>query len=333
MRSRILLSQRILRALCVTLTLLGSMGNVGIAVSYPWAFPALGVPMPKDEHLFLVEAFVSLSLGLVALFALRRSAHAESLISLVILGKTLYALATFTQCAACGASTVFFLPVAWDALEIVLFFLFWIQAKGDDLFQLQLDVFEGIDAAGAASKRALLFRMPVAEGGSPGLDAVRAGLARRGYDVELAEIVDGPLALPDRRDWDLVVVESPDDLFAAAAPVDAMLRDPVRRDVFQGRDAAVVVISRGAHRRAMAAIAKRLQIAGANVVAARAWDDDAGSRGIFPKPVGGPGYRLSASARAEAESFGASLADRARTRPHWTLLVRDLRGPAEKRHG
>ncbi len=314
MRDRVYVSHRLLRIACVAVAGAGCAGNLVTAVGYPLTFPILGIAAPKDPHLFVVTSLFAFTLGLVALVALLRR-RAASLLALAILGNVLFAAPTFVLCAVGRADPFYYSPVAWSVLEIHLFFLFWIQAKGEALFALQLDVFEGIDVpARSGSTRALLLGVTVE--GKSALDGVGAGLKRRGYDVDVVEIGAEPLVLPERQDWDLVVVVSPDDRLAAPARVEEILRAAAYREVFQGRDAAVIVTSRGAARRTMAAIALRLERAGANVVAARAIAD-----ATLP------------SARTELESLGVSLADRAHTRPHWTLLLRGLRSaPAEDRH-
>jgi hypothetical protein len=327
MPSRSLVSLRVLRTACMALAILGCLGNVALAVLYPWALPALGEPMPLDAHFFVVDCILSLTLGFAGLMALRPGS--ESLSSLVVLGKGLYTIATLVLCTSATSSTGTVAPghpfyeglAVWDALVTIVFCLYWIAAKGDPLFQLRIDVFDGLAvAARVDGKRALLLRLPGPAGAAPGLDAVRAGLVASGYEIDLAEISAAPL--PAGRDWDLVVLESPDARWDVPPRVEAMLRDPANRPIFQGRDAAVVTIARGAHRRATATMVEYLQRAGANVVAARTFDDDGpDGRGIFPKAEPPASYALSAPSAKEAETFGRSLAERSRTRLHWTLLM------------
>ncbi len=332
---------RWLRALCVLSTLASSAVNVALLVAHRPIFAALGVPLPVDVRLFFVETSLSFTIGLVGLLAVRQGKRVESLLAVGVLGKGLYATTTFAFCALGHEHGFFYSLAAGDAFLVFVFLLYWIQSNGEALFELEIDVFEGIANSGrAATKKALL--VSISEKRTPALDAIETRLRRHGYEVDAAAVVAqgaaasgsvmgallrwhvpvAPLRVPrdHDHDWDLVVVESPDWLFGVAAPVEAALRDPANRWIFQGRDAAVLVVSRGSHRRALAMIVALLERAGANVVAARAVVDDAAA-GLFPAPLGAATYTLTDAGRTEAESLGASLAARARTRPHWTLLL------------
>jgi hypothetical protein len=126
-----------------------------------------------------------------------------------------------------------------------------------------------------------------------------------------------------------------------AAPVEYALLDPVNRHLFQGRDAAALVVSRGAYQRTLAMIVRRLERLGANVVAARGcvhegreprrlmslWFFLILRRPGVPRLLAEPRYGPTEATLADLEHFGAALAERSRTRPHWTLL---LQQPSER---
>jgi hypothetical protein len=351
MRSHTVIAGRWLRFVCAASTYVSSGVNLLLLFAHRPLLSWLGVPLPMDVHLFFVETSLSFTLGLVGLLAMNQkpqSGQVAALLGLGALGKGLYAAATFASCALGREHPFFYTLAAGDAFLVLVFLLTWVQASGEALFELQVDVFEGLGAKGrAATKRALLLGM--ADKTSTGLERVAAALTRQGYEVDVVPIVPqvrqstfarvagaltrapapaAPLALPTGHDWDLVVVESPDWLFGLAAPVETVLRDPANREVFQGRDAVALVVSRGSHRRTLAMMVALLERAGANVVAARALVDQE-ARGLLPRVAGAPTYALSPASRTEAESLGTSLARRSRTKPHWTLLLRGPSGEEE----
>ena len=132
-----------------------------------------------------------------------------------------------------------------------------------------------------------------------------------------------PLRAP-HRDYDLVIVESPTWLLGMAAPVEAVFQDPANRWLFEGRDAAVIVVCRGAHQRTGAMMVRWLQKLGANVVASRGyvhagreprrllslWFYLIFRRADYPRHLAEPRYGLSASSLAEIRRLGESLAER-----------------------
>lgn len=73
------------------------------------------------------------------------------------------------------------------------------------------------------------------------------------------------------RDPDLVVVVTQTWFMGMSAPIQALLESPAHRALFGGRDAAAVVVCRGAWRRTQAMAIRALERQGARVVASRAW--------------------------------------------------------------
>lgn len=143
------------------------------------------------------------------------------------------------------------------------------------------------------------------------------------------------LDVPEDHDYDLIVVESQTWLLGMSAPVEAMLRDERNAKIFRGRDAVSLVVCRGAFRRTMAMAVRWLQHRGANVIAARGYTHAGREprrllslwlylifrRAGTPKYIAEPEYGLPESALVDIERLGDELARRARTRPHWALLL------------
>ena len=115
-------------------------------------------------------------------------------------------------------------------------------------------------------------------------------------------------------------------MLGLAAPVEALFQRAEDRRVFAGRDAAAVVVCRGAWRRSQAMLVRRLEAAGANVVGARGFAH--GGReplrllrlGLYLLALlrGRPqrrGFGLSPRTLAELEAFGRSLGERPRLEP------------------
>jgi hypothetical protein len=355
----------VFRYLCLLTAVANMGGNVGLILFYTPIFTRLGVPIPSDLHLFTLECVLSFTMGVVALLIFLDTSRAIGLLAVGIVGKGSYAAATYYFYAVHGLHWFFLVFAIWDAVFVVLFFLYWIQLAAPDVLELQQGVFDGIDNPQRRSaRRALLIGFSLTGNGSKSLQALAAGLAGRGYEVDIAHAVPveriyrfpmsfldfvriiaraffrkpgriAPLRVPEQRDWDLVAVESPTWLIGMAGPVESVFLDPANRALFRGRDAAAVVVCRGAYQRNLAMIVRHLERAGANIVAARGWQHQGWEprrlmslwfylifrREGFPPLLAEPHYGLSGESLAEIERFGCDLADRPRTRPHWTLLL------------
>lgn len=363
---RPLLPSWIFRWACLITAVANLGGNVAMVLFYEPIFRLFGVPLPTDLHNFTLGCVLSFTMGLVALLIFLSPTSSRGLLAVGILGKGLYAAITYYFCAVRGLHPFFMAFVLWDVVFVIVFFLYWIGLANPDFVELQQEIFEGIDAPGRASgKRALLIGFSLTGTGSKALARLAKGLEARGYTCDTTMVVPleevftwplsfwafvricaralvrapatiAPLALPSPRpDWDLVVVESPTWLLGMAAPVEAVLTDPAYRDLFRGRDAAVLVSCRGAYQRTLAMMVRRLEGAGANVVAARGlahpgreprrlmslWFYLIFRKAGFPPLLAAPTYGLSEETLQEVEVLGGDLADRARTRPHWTLLM------------
>jgi hypothetical protein len=363
MNRRLLLPEWVFRYACLVTAVANLGANVFLVLFYEPVFKALGVPPPADPFLFTIHSALSFTMGFVALLAYLRPDRAIGPLIIGIIGKGLYVVITYSFFALGRVHPVFLVFVAWDALFVLVFFLYWIKLAAPDLLELQLEVLDGI-ARPAPTRRALLIGFSLTRNGSKALESLKAGMERQGYGVEIAYVVPqeqiftwplsftafvricaraftrapakiAPLQVKDRVDWDLVVVESPTWLLGMAAPVESLFFDPANRELFRGRDAAVLVTSRAAYQRTLGMLVRHLERAGANVVAARGYAHAGREprrlislwlylifrREGFPPLIAEPHYGLSAESLREIQNLGVDLADRSRGRPHWTLLL------------
>ncbi|MEK7405389.1 MAG: hypothetical protein AAB225_09795 [Acidobacteriota bacterium] len=350
----------ILRYLCLLTALANIGGNIGLQLGYPLLFNWLGVPPPVDARLFAIESALSFSMGVVALLIFFDTARAIPLLQIGALGKGAYAIVTSWHWALHGLHWFYLVFAVWDAVFVVIFILYWIYLESRDLTELQQSIFDGIDRprtnraliigfsltdngrkvihqleAGLRNRgyqsdviwvvaQESIFRFPMSL-----MDFVRIIL--RAFLRRPAKIA--PLRVP-RDDYDLVVVESPTWLLSMGAPVEAVFLDPANRRLFEGRDAVALAMSRGAYQRTAAMIVRWLERSGANVVAARGythvgreprrlmslWFYLIFRKPGFPPGLAEPHYGVSQDTLDAIANFGEDLAERSRTRPHWTLL-------------
>ena len=305
MRSRPIIPGNVFRWLCLLTAVANITGNVGLVIFYRPLFDFLGVPQPVDLYLFTLECVLSFTMGMVALLVFLRPHRAVGLLIVGAVGKGLYGIVTYYFYAIGEIHPFFLVFVAWDALFVMLFLLYWIQLAGPDLLELQQTRFAGIDHPERRDlKRALLIGYSLTGTGSKAMDRLAAGLGRGGYQVDqvLVESQErvfrfpmslwafvriiaraflrrpakvAPLALPAGQDWDLIVVESATWLLGMTAPIESMFRDPANRSLFTGRDAAMLAVCRGAYQRTMLMGVRWLERTGANVIGARGWARDA----------------------------------------------------------
>lgn len=365
-KTRPLVQESVFRYACLITALVNVLGSALLALFHSPLFRAIGVSPFADPHAFLLGCALSFTMGVAAMLVYLRPPEARGLLAIGALGKGLYALITYYFWATGSLHVFYMIFVMWDVAYVLIFFLYWLALASPILVELQQGIFEGLEAtARAGAKRALLIGFSLTGTGSRALRRLAAGMEARGYTCDISMVVPqeaiftwplslwsfiricaralvraeariAPLELPSPRpDWDLVVVQSPTWLLGMASPVEAVLSDAAYREVFRGRDAAVLVTCRGAYQRTMAMIVRRLEIAGANVVAARGlqhpgreprrlmslWFYLIFRRAGVPKWLASPTYGLSEETLREAEVLGGDLADRKRTRKHWTLLM------------
>lgn len=362
------ISPVLLRYACLLTAVVNLVGSVTLAGLHRSVLAWVGAAPPADPRAFVVELSLSFTMGVVALLVFtghRDPARTKALLAVGALGKGLYAVVTYGYFVTEGTHWLWLGFAAWDALFVVVFLLYWIQLESPDLARLHAGLFNGVERA--RTGKALLLGFSLTGNGSRALERVAAGLRRGGYrtvDVVPVEPLDSihrfplgfvafwriivrsflriptpiaELGIPDDHDYDLVVVESPTWLLGAAAPVEAIFQDERNARILRGRDAAAVVVCRGAHRRTAAMLVRGLERRGANVVAVRSLAHQGREprrllslwlylvfrhQGV-PAGIAEPHYGPPPRAYDELEAFGEDLAHRPRTRPHWALLEED----------
>lgn len=357
-----------LRYLCLLTALANIGGNIALQLAWPLVFELFNVPDPVDMRLFVLESALSFTMGVVALLAFLNTPAAIPLMIVGALGKATYAVVTYWNWALHGTHRFYLIFAAWDVAFTIVFLLYWIHLQSRDLLELRQSIFDGLakpvsnraliigfsltqngrkavaalwqglEAQGYSSdvvwveSQEKIFRFPMSL-----IDFARIiirALFRRPARI-------APLSIP-RDDYDLVIVESPTWLLSMAAPVESVLLDPNYRRLFAGRDAVALSISRGAFQRTQTMIVRWLERLGANVVAARGyghigweprrlmslWFYLIFRKEGFPPGLAEPKYGLSDETLASIRNFGADLAQRSRTRQHWTLLQEPIRAAA-----
>jgi hypothetical protein len=245
-----------------------------------------------------MESMLSVSMGIVALLIFLDPGRAIALLKIGIVGKGGYALIAYYFFAFHDAHPFYLLFAAWDAVFVVIFFLYWIHLESPDLPRLAVEI--GPGAAIPRTNRAAIIGFSLTGNGRLAIEQLEAGLRRGGYEVDRIAVKPAealfrfpmsgrdfvrivaraffrypafiePLRVP-HDDYDLVIVESPTWLLGMVAPVEAVFQDPANRWLFEGRDAAAIVVCRGAHRRSRAMLVRWLERLGANVVTARGYE-------------------------------------------------------------
>ena len=341
-------ASQVLRYLCLLTAVANMGGNVLLVLFQRPLFERLGIPHPIDPRGFLLESTLSFLMGAVALLVFLNPRRAIGLLQIGILGKGAYAVLTYYFFAFHGLHPFFLVYAAWDAVYVVIFFLYWIHLESPDLPPLQTSVQAG--APRKRTHRALILGFSLTGNGRKAVEHLEAGLHDEGYQVDRVAIqpaepvfrfpmslVDftriviraflrypafiAPLRIP-RADYDLVIVESPTWLLGIAAPVEAVFQDPAYRSLFEGRDAAALVVCRGAHHRTRAMMVRYLQSLGANVVAAPGYSHQGREprrllslwfylifrRAGFPPGLAESGYGLSEDTLMEIRRLGRRLA-------------------------
>ena len=346
----------ILRYLCLLTAVANMGGNVLLVLFHRMIFDRLGVPHPVDMRGFYLESTLSFLMGIAALLIYLNPPASLDLLKIVIAGKAAYAVITYYFFAFYGLHSLYLLFAAWDAAYTVIFLLYWIHLSEPDLPPLETEIMAGIDRE--RTYLALILTLSLTGNGRKAAAHLKAGLESKGYEVDDVQVTPAerifrfPMSLADfativaraffrypafieplsiqRADYDLVVVVSPTWLLGMAAPVEAIFQDPANRWLFGHRDAAAVVVCRGAHQRTRAMMVRRLQKLGANVVAARGYVHEGWEprrlmslwlylifrRGGYPPRLAEPGYGLSAETLRQIGVFGEQLALRDAVQRH-----------------
>jgi hypothetical protein len=238
-------------------------------------------------------------MGVGAYLIYRRPERNLDLLKVGIAGKGLFAFATYYFFAYHHIHWFFLIFGIWDLLFVVVFFLFLIKLQSPDLEILQRgDILASLPRP--ATRRALVLAYSLTGNGKKAVDRLKRGMESRGYsvDVKYIEALESifrfpmsflgfglivlraavrwpariaPLDIPSDHSYDLVVVESQTWLLGMSAPIQALLTTTPNRFLFEGRDAAALVVCRGAWRRTQAMVVRELQSCGANVIGSRAF--------------------------------------------------------------
>jgi len=282
----------VFRTLCLLTAVANMGGNLLLVAFQRPLFERLGIPQPVDPRGFVLESVLSFTMGVVALLIFLRPRI--GLLQVAIVGKGAYALVTYYFFATHGTHPFYLVFAAWDAAYVAIFFLYWIHLESPDLPRLAVETRGGI---GRRTDYAAIVGFSLTGNGRKAIAELEEGLRRGGYRVDVLPvkavepIFRFPMSLGDfvrivvraffripaqvwpleapRRDYDLVVVESPTWLLGMAAPVEAVFENPANRWLFEGRDVAALVVCRGAHRRTRTMMVRWLEALGANIVAAR----------------------------------------------------------------
>ena len=293
------LPRHVFRYLCLLTALANGLGNISLLLFYRPLLELLGAPLPQDLHSFAFVAGLSFTMGVLALLVFLDPEKNVNLLIVGIIGKGIYAFFTF-YFYVFGDLHWFYLPFGiWDALYVIIFFLFLIQLLSPDLTALNRgDVFVGLDRE--RTNKALILVFSLTGTGRSGSEHIKLGLERQGYTVDIKNIEAlesifrfpmsfwdfvqilirailrrpsriRPLGIPVNHPYDLLLVESQTWLVGMSAPVEAVFQDPANRGIFENRDVAVLNVARGAWRRSQAQLIRWVQRCGANVVGARAF--------------------------------------------------------------
>jgi hypothetical protein len=298
-RQFIPLPRNVFRYLCLLTALANGFGNIFLGLFYRPLFELFGVPLPQDLASFSFVAGFSFTIGMLAFLVFLNPEKNVSLLLVGIIAKGIYAFFTFYFYVFGGLHPFYLAFGIWDAIYVVIFFLFLIQLLSQDLTYLNSGVIlGGLDRA--RTNKALLLIFSLTNTGRSGMEHIKAGLERQGYLVDVKDIEPEekifrfpmsfrdfvqiviramfrrptrikPLGIPENHSYDLIVVESPTWLVGMSAPMEAVFQDQVNREIFKDRDVAVLNVCRGAWRRSQAMLVRWVQSCGANIVGIRAF--------------------------------------------------------------
>jgi len=293
------LSRNTFRYLCLLTALANGLGNVFLLLFYRLLFDWLGVPFPLDLHSFAWVAGLSFTMGVLALLVFVNPEKNVNLLVIGIVGKGIYAFFTLYFYVFKDLHWFYLLFGVWDALYVVIFFLFLIQLLAPDLGRLNRGgILVGLDRE--RTNKALILTFSLTGTGRTAAERAKIGLERRGYTVDVQsvqaeeKIFRFPMSLSDfvrivlraflrwparirplgigaDHPYDLIVVATQTWLVGMGAPMEAVFRHPDHRGIFDGRDVAALNVCRGAWRRSQAMLVRWLERSGGNVVGARAY--------------------------------------------------------------
>ena len=284
------LSRNTFRYLCLLTALANGLGNVFLLLFYRLLFDWLGVPFPLDLHSFAWVAGLSFTMGVLALLVFLNPERNVNLLIIGIVGKGIYAFFTLYFYVFKDLHWFYLLFGIWDALYVVIFFLFLIQLLAPDLGRLNRgDILVGLDRE--RTNKALILTFSLTGTGRTAAERAKIGMERRGYTVDVQSvqaeenIFRFPMALSDfvrivlraflrwparirpleigaDHPYDLIVVATQTWLVGMGAPMEAVFQHPDHRGIFDGRDVAALNVCRGAWRRSQAMLVRWLERSG-----------------------------------------------------------------------
>lgn len=320
-------------------------------------FILLEVPLPIDMHSFVFVNGFAFSIGMLAFLVYKNPEKNVNLLLIGFLAKFTYAFLVFYFYVFEGLSSFYTIFGIWDIIYSIIFLLFYIQLVSPDMTRFyEQDVFDGLKRK--ETKEALLIVFSLTGTGLTGMQHIQKGLERKNYKVDYKYVEPledifrfpmsfvnfvkivvraifrrpthiKPLKIPIEHSYDLIVVESQTWLVGMSAPVEALFQSSDNRTLFEDRDVAVLIVSRGAWRRSQAMLIRRLQNWNANIVGTKAfthigWEPSRlfslwfyliYKRAGQPRWLNGfvqKRYGLSDEALMELETFGENLAERKR---------------------
>lgn len=347
----------VLKLLCLAGGLGNVVGNVAIVLFSDWIFGAVGAPPPADRFVFTGLSCLSFTMGVAVLLAARAPERNVDLLKVTALGKSGFAVMTLVSHAADGLHWFWLAVGSFDGLFAIVLLLQLVRVSAPDLVRLQ----QGGLLAGLPrppTRRAVILTFSLTGTGRNAALRLQRGLERAGYAVDLKPVsplepmfrfplsawdftrmviramfrVPAPIApidLPADHPYDLLVVEGQTWMLGTAAPIEAIFQDPANLPVFAGRDAAALVVCRGAYRRNVAMLVRWLQAAGANVVGARGFAHQGPEPGrlwrlwaylLSKGERARDRYGLSETSLLEIERYGEALGRRALLTPTAPVL-------------
>jgi hypothetical protein len=275
-------------------------GNALLMFAHEPLFRWLGLAQPADLYTFTSVLGFSFTSGVVALLIALRPAQAAPLLIVGMVGKGLFALVTLAFHLRSPLPWPWLAFAAWDAAFVGVFWLYLVHLSRPELLVLNRGaIVPGGDRP--RTRKALLLCYSLSGNTRAALTRVEAGLRSKGYECTLVAVQPVERALfgfpfssfwgfgrilvrailrrraaiepidvaPDH-DHDLIVIAGQTWMVGLAAPVEELFLDARTRHIFEGRDVAIVNVSRGLWRRSQAMLASHVQAAGGHLIAASA---------------------------------------------------------------
>jgi len=290
----------ILRLLCFLTAGANMGGNALLMFAHEPLFRWLGLAQPADLYTFTSVLGFSFTSGVVALLIALRPAQAAPLLVVGMVGKGLFALVTMAFHLRSPLPWPWLAFGAWDAAFVGVFWLYLVHLSRPELLVLNRGaIVPGGDRP--RTRKALLLSYSLSGNARAAVAHVEAGLRSNGYECTRVSVQPVERALfgfpfssfwsfgrilvravlrrraaiepidvaPDH-DHDLIVIVGQTWMVGLAAPVEELFLDERTRGIFEGRDVAIINVSRGLWRRSQAMLASHVQAAGGHLIAASA---------------------------------------------------------------